>query len=61
MDVAELDDYKRLKSAVEAYGADQTLVYLSVPPGAAAQIVDLMGEAGLNTGIHLLFEKPFWI
>ena len=60
MDVAELDDYKRLKSAVEAYGADQTLVYLSVPPGAAAQIVDLMGEAGLNTpDIHLLFEKPF--
>lgn len=60
MDVAELDDYKKLKSAVEAYGADQTLVYLSVPPGAAAQIVDLMGEAGLNTpDIHLLFEKPF--
>ncbi len=60
MDVAELADYQKLKQAVESYGADQTLVYLSVPPGAAAQIVDLMGEAGLNSpDIHLLFEKPF--
>jgi len=60
MDLAEAGDYAGLKDAVEAYGADQTLMYLSVPPGAAAQIVDLLGAAGINTpDIHLLFEKPF--
>ena len=31
-----------------------------MPPGAAAQIVDLLGEAGINTpDVRLLFEKPF--
>ena len=60
MDLAEAGDYAGLKEAVEAYGADQTLMYLSVPPGAAAQIVDLLGAAGINSpDIHLLFEKPF--
>lgn len=60
MDVAKLADYEALKDKIADYKADQTLVYLSVPPGAAAQIVDLMGEAGLNTpDVHLLFEKPF--
>jgi len=60
MDLAEAGDYAGLKTAVEAYGADQTLMYLSVPPGAAAQIVDLLGAAGINSpDIHLLFEKPF--
>lgn len=60
MDVAEPQDYARLKEAIQAYGADQTLIYLSVPPGAAAQIVDLLGEAGINTpDVRLLFEKPF--
>ena len=60
MDLAEAGDYAGLKDAVEAYGADQTLMYLSVPPGAAAQIVDLLGAAGINSpDIHLLFEKPF--
>jgi len=60
MDLAEEGDYTGLKSAIEAYSADQTLMYLSVPPGAAAQIVDLLGAAGINSpDIHLLFEKPF--
>ena len=60
MDLAQLNDYAGLKQAVEAYKADQTLMYLSVPPGAAAQIVDFLGEADINTpDIHLLFEKPF--
>ena len=60
MDVALLSDYERLKQAIQEYKADQTLIYLSVPPGAAAQIVDLLGEAGINTpDIRLLFEKPF--
>lgn len=60
MDLAELSDYAGLKEAINAYKADQTLMYLAVPPGAAAQIVDLLGEAGINDpSIHLLFEKPF--
>jgi glucose-6-phosphate 1-dehydrogenase len=60
MDLAEAGNYTGLKDAVGAYGADQTLMYLAVPPGAAAQIVDLLGAAGINTpDIHLLFEKPF--
>lgn len=60
MDVSKLADYENLKQTIEQYGAEQTLIYLSVPPGAAAQIVDLLGEAGINTpDIRLLFEKPF--
>ncbi|MGH7218452.1 MAG: hypothetical protein ACREGE_03380 [Candidatus Microsaccharimonas sp.] len=60
MDVAVVEDYQKLKQAIMDHGADQTLIYLSVPPGAAAQIVDLLGEAGINTpDIRLLFEKPF--
>jgi glucose-6-phosphate 1-dehydrogenase len=60
MDVASLGDYQKLKQAIHAYDADQTLIYLAVPPGAAAQIVDLLGEAGINTpDVRLLFEKPF--
>ena len=60
MDLAKAEDYVGLKEAVKAYEADQTLIYLAVPPGAAAQIVDLLGAAGINTPeMHLLFEKPF--
>lgn len=60
MDVARIEDYTSLKQAIANSGADQTLIYLSVPPGAAAQIVDLLGEAGINTpDVRLLFEKPF--
>lgn len=60
MDLAQLDDYSGLKKEVEGYKADQTLMYLAVPPGAAAQIVDLLGEAAINSpDVHLLFEKPF--
>jgi glucose-6-phosphate 1-dehydrogenase len=60
MDLAEAGDYVGLKEAIKAYEADQTLMYLAVPPGAAAQIVDLLGAAGINSpDVHLLFEKPF--
>ncbi|MDB5163262.1 MAG: Glucose-6-phosphate 1-dehydrogenase [Candidatus Saccharibacteria bacterium] len=60
MDLAEIADYAGLKDTLTAYDADQTLMYLAVPPGAAAQIVDLLGAAGINSpDIHLLFEKPF--
>lgn len=61
MNMADVDDYIRLGRRLTEYGSDtQVLMYLSVPPGAAAQIVDLLGEAGVNSpNIKILFEKPF--
>lgn len=60
MDLATQSEYERLKTFLEAQDADQTLFYLSVPPGASAGIVDFLGEVGLNTeNYKVLFEKPF--
>lgn len=60
IDLAEPQEYHRLKTALNLAKDEQALFYLAVPPGAAAQIVDLLGEAGLNQpNIKLLFEKPF--
>lgn len=60
MDLATVGEYSRLKQFLEADPADQTLFYLSVPPNAAAGIVDFLGEAGLTTPRYkILFEKPF--
>jgi len=60
MDLASLEDYHALKRHLDLAKADQTLFYLSVPPGASAGIVDFLGEAGLNTPTSkVLFEKPF--
>ncbi len=60
MDLADAAAYTGLKTYLEAQDADQTLFYLSVPPGAAADIVDFLGQAGLNSpNYKVLFEKPF--
>jgi glucose-6-phosphate 1-dehydrogenase len=60
MDLSAAAEYQGLKQFLEAEHADQTLFYLSVPPGAAADIVDFLGQAGLNTPKYkILFEKPF--
>ncbi|MBN9398427.1 hypothetical protein BGO18_00335 [Candidatus Saccharibacteria bacterium 47-87] len=60
MNLADAGDYTKLKAFLEAQETDQTLFYLSVPPGAAADIVDFLGEAGLNSARYkVLFEKPF--
>lgn len=60
MDLAELEEYCRLKRHLDAEGSEQVLMYLSVPPSTATRIVDFLGEAGLNAPhIKLLFEKPF--
>lgn len=62
MDLAKLDDYHRLKEYVALKEDEQLVVYLSVPPLAATQIVDFMGEVGLNTAnVKILFEKPFGV
>ena len=60
MDLANGDDYVRLKESLALQDDEQALIYLSVPPSAAADIVDFLGQAGLNSSnIKLLFEKPF--
>lgn len=60
MDLAVAEDYVRLKKDLAVRRGEQVLVYLSVPPSAAASIVDFLGMAGLNTpNVKLLFEKPF--
>ena len=62
MDLAEVSDYVDLKSAINLKDDEQLLVYLAVPPSAATQIVDFMGEAGVNTpNVKILFEKPFGV
>lgn len=62
MNVASPEEYVHLKKQLMLDENDQLLVYLSVPPIAAAQIVDFLGEAGLNTpNVKILFEKPFGV
>lgn len=60
MNLAIAGDYVRLREFLAIKEDEQALIYLSVPPSAAAGIVDFLGESGLNTpNIKLLFEKPF--
>lgn len=62
MNLADYGDYAKLKQYVALEDDEQLLVYLSVPPTAAAQIVDFLGQAGMNTkNVKLLFEKPFGV
>lgn len=60
MDLASAEDYVRLKEYLALGDDTQALLYLSVPPAATYQIVEFLGEAGLNMpGVKLLLEKPF--
>jgi glucose-6-phosphate 1-dehydrogenase len=60
VDLARAQDYVLLKDHLDIQEDEQVLIYLSVPPSAAADIVDFLGAAGLNTPhVKLLFEKPF--
>jgi glucose-6-phosphate 1-dehydrogenase len=62
MDLARAEEYERLRESVNLGDDEQLLVYLSVPPQSAAQIVDFLGEAKMNTSnVKLLFEKPFGV
>jgi glucose-6-phosphate 1-dehydrogenase len=62
MDLAHAEEYDRLRQSVNLGPDEQLLVYLSVPPQSAAQIVDFLGEAKMNTSnVKLLFEKPFGV
>lgn len=60
MDLAEAADYRKLSDYLALETDEQALIYLAVPPTAATDIVELLGQAGLNTpNVKILFEKPF--
>ena len=62
MDMGSADDYVRLKDVVALSDTDQAIIYLSVPPNATAQIVELLGQSGFNgPNVKLLLEKPFGV
>lgn len=62
MDLADKAAYVHLKDDLKLGDDEQLLAYLAVPPSAATQIVDFMGEAGLNApNVKVLFEKPFGV
>ena len=60
MSLSEPADYVGLKNYVSLQDDEQAVIYLSVPPSAATDIVDFLGKAGLNTpNVKIMFEKPF--
>jgi glucose-6-phosphate 1-dehydrogenase len=62
MDMARKDEYMRLKNHLNLQDSEQLLMYLSVPPAATHQIVELLGETGFNApNVKLLLEKPFGV
>ena len=62
MDLGKLEDYYRLKDYVSLGSDEQMIIYLAVPPKATSEIVDLLGEAGINMpNVKILFEKPFGV
>lgn len=62
MNLAEAHEYNELRTKINLDKNEQLIVYLAVPPLASTQIVDYLGEAGLNTSnVKILFEKPFGV
>jgi len=60
MDLAQASEYERLREYIDLQPDEQAIFYLSVPPASSAQIVELLGEAGLNgDNVKILLEKPF--
>ncbi len=55
-------DYLALKNHLDSLPPAQRLFYLSIPPEVYGQVVNGLGEQGLNQGpdaVRLLVEKPF--
>ncbi|HEY1853090.1 MAG TPA: glucose-6-phosphate dehydrogenase [Solirubrobacterales bacterium] len=49
-----------LSAAREELGEETCLLhYLSVPPRAAGEVIDMLGDLGLNEGARVIMEKPF--
>lgn len=62
MDLIVASDYDKLKDYIALNSDEQLIIYLAVPPKATSEIVDLLGEAGLNAlNVKILFEKPFGV
>ncbi len=62
MDLTNVDDYHKLRDYINLQDDEQAIFYLSVPPTSSAQIVEYLGQAGLNGArTKLLLEKPFGI
>lgn len=62
VDLSNLQDYRALAESLELQANDQVLVYLSVPPTSSSEIIQLLGQAGLNdTRVKLMIEKPFGV
>lgn len=60
MDLSNAKDYIRLKEYIDQKPDEQLLFYLSVPPNSTGEIVENLGQAGLNAPHNkLLLEKPF--
>jgi glucose-6-phosphate 1-dehydrogenase len=60
MDIAKVGDYHNLKEHLDIQIDEQLLVYLAIPPQAAGQVVDMLGQAGINSSnVKLMLEKPF--
>jgi glucose-6-phosphate 1-dehydrogenase len=60
MDLTKSSEYKKLKQFIDLGKNEQLIIYLAVPPQATSEIVDLLGENGINTpNVKVLFEKPF--
>ena len=60
MDLNNSDDYVQLGEYINAEEDEQVLYYLSVPPDSVANIIEHLGQAGLNgPKSKLLLEKPF--
>jgi glucose-6-phosphate 1-dehydrogenase len=47
------------RAAADLGPAAERLLYMSVPPGAALGLIDLVAEAGLAAGSRIIMEKPF--
>lgn len=63
MNLSHLDDYARLKDHLNLEADTQVIIYLSVPPSATHQIIELLGKAGFTAPgqVKLLLEKPFGV
>lgn len=62
MDLTIASEYNKLNKFIALGDTEQLIIYLAVPPQATSQIVDFLGEAGINTpNVKILFEKPFGV
>lgn len=60
MDLADPQEYHKLRDYIDQQPDEQVLFYLSVPPESSGEIIEYLGMAGFNAPANkLLLEKPF--